>query len=147
MPFIAVPRLLLGNAGGTQNKVNAAFPRSRYLAGDLRAGRRLHQSAWKRAMLKYGTTYIIWVTAPPHLPPEKVLLVEADLIEALNPSKNIKRPTPPDTVQDEATDMFKGFRSTIHAVRRDQVEERGSKRLTPEARWNRIFRKRCGTEM
>jgi hypothetical protein len=98
----------------------------------------VYERAWKRAMQKYGATHIIWVTAPATLAAGNVLRVEADLIEALNPSKNIQRPTPPDSVQAEATEMFQGLRSTIHAVRRDQLE--GGKRLTPEARWNRLFR-------
>src|SRR6266567_9351063 len=56
---------------------------------------RIHDGryTWKRPLLKAGTTEIIWVPAPKLSDPE-ILMVEADLIEALNPSANLSRPTP-----------------------------------------------------
>jgi len=48
---------------------------------------------------------------------ENIVHVEADLIEALNPKANLKRPTPPNTVQNDATKVFDQFRLAIHAAR------------------------------
>lgn len=75
-----------------------------------------HSRFCERAMLKAGTTHIIWVPAP-SLRTEEIAPVEADLIEALNPKVNINRPTPPNTVQQAATEIFQAFRCTIHKSR------------------------------
>jgi hypothetical protein len=70
----------------------------------------------ERAMLKAGSTHIIWAPAP-QIKNEEITRVEADLIEALNPESNLMRPTPPDDVQEKATQVFGTFRHTIHAAR------------------------------
>lgn len=70
----------------------------------------------KRAMQKKQATHIVWVPAE-LARREHVLSIEADLIEAINPQANQKRPTPPKTVQKEATRIFQAFRRTIHSAR------------------------------
>src|SRR5437588_6573966 len=54
---------------------------------------RIHDGryTWKRPLLKAGATEIIWVPAP-KLSDSEILMVEADLIEALSPSANLTRP-------------------------------------------------------
>jgi hypothetical protein len=80
-----------------------------------------YERSWKRAMKKAGTTHIVWEPAPA-IAPENITRVEADLIEALNPKANLQRPTPTNTVQNEATRIFEGFRRTIHAARGDKFK-------------------------
>jgi hypothetical protein len=92
-----------------------------YTEDELMAIRdKIHQgkysSDWKRAMRKEGTTHIAWVPAP-KIASENVERVEADLIEALNPIANRRRPTPPIGLQFETAQIFKLFRLSIHAAR------------------------------
>ena len=75
-----------------------------------------YESRWKSAMRKEGATHIVWVPAP-HLADQDIRPVEADLIEALDPKANIKRPIPPSSVQKEATRVFEQFRLAVHAGR------------------------------
>lgn len=85
---------------------------------------RIHDGryTWKRPLLKAGTTEIIWVPAPKLSDPE-ILMVEADLIEALNPSANLSRPTPVRLVQSHATTVFSQLREIIHKNRPDKASE------------------------
>ena len=85
---------------------------------------RIHDGryTWKRPLLKAGTTEIIWVPAPKLSDPE-ILMVEADLIEALNPSANLSRPTPVRLVQRHATTVFSQLREIIHKNRPDKASE------------------------
>jgi hypothetical protein len=76
-----------------------------------------HRKACERALRKEKATHIVWVPAERVLR-ENVLRVEADLIEAINPWANLMRPTPPNTVQEEATKIFQSFRRTIHFARK-----------------------------
>lgn len=97
--------------------------RSAFTVDQLHAIReRIHngryEKNWNRAMLKAGTTHIVWSSAP-GIDSANITRVEADLIEALYPSANLMRPIPASTVQQEATDIFQSFRRTIHEARRD----------------------------
>ena len=85
---------------------------------------RIHDGryTWKRPLLKAGTIEIIWVPAPKLSDPE-ILMVEADLIEALNPSANLSRPTPVRLVQSHATTVFSQLREIIHKNRPDKASE------------------------
>jgi hypothetical protein len=76
------------------------------------------QNARKRAIRKEGATHIIWV-ATPSLENRQVRKVEADLIEALNPTANLLRPKPPADVQRQAGLIYAAFRKKIHAHRDD----------------------------
>jgi hypothetical protein len=78
---------------------------------------RKHHVFCERAMLKAGATHIIWVPVR-SIPNEEITRVETDLIEALSPQVNIRRSTPPNTVQYAATEIFQAFRRTIHASRK-----------------------------
>jgi hypothetical protein len=70
----------------------------------------------KRAFRKAGATHIIWAPTS-NLDNHNVRRLEAELIEALNPTENIQRPTPSNEVIDEATVVFSHFRRTIHHIR------------------------------
>jgi hypothetical protein len=70
----------------------------------------------ERAMLKQGATHIFWVTTP-DLPIQAVHDLESDLIEALNPMANIKRPAPPHTVNNRTSRVFHRLRKLIHEER------------------------------
>ncbi len=92
----------------------------RYL---LSLGKRLYRKFdWKRALRKTRATHIVWVSMP-HLEKENdIERVEADLIEALNPTANDQRPVPPSTWQQDTSAVFKEFRRHIHQARpRDRV--------------------------
>jgi hypothetical protein len=78
----------------------------------------IHQGkySWRRPMLKAHTTEIVWASFP-GLEGRDVRSIEADLIEALNPTANLVRPTPTKVPQPEATRVFEEFRKTIHSAR------------------------------
>ena len=61
---------------------------------------------WDRAMRKAGTTHIAWVPTPT-IDNADIQHVEADLIEAFNPTVNRQRPTP------RKTKVFQEFRRII----------------------------------
>jgi hypothetical protein len=65
---------------------------------------------------------IIWVPAP-KLSDSEILMVEADLIEALNPSANLMRPTPARIVQGHATVVFAQLREIIHKNRPEKPSQ------------------------
>jgi hypothetical protein len=96
--------------------------RSRFTVPELHTvcdrihGTEAHKNFWERAMKKEGTTHLIWV-ATPAIANENLTRVEADLIEALNPTANIMRPLPADDVQENATSIFQQFRLAIHEAR------------------------------
>jgi hypothetical protein len=85
---------------------------------------RIHSGryTWKRPLLKPGATDIIWVPAP-KLSDSEILMVEADLIEALRPSANLSRPTPVRLVQSHATIIFARLREIIHNNRPEKSSE------------------------
>jgi len=85
----------------------------------------------RRSIRKAGTTHIIWAPTS-KLDNHSVRRLEADLIEALNPTANLQRPTPSNQVIAEATAVFEHFRKTIHHIRGLQ-DDRGpfSLRLAP----------------
>lgn len=131
--------IYLGKAGYKQDKTNlrkriaeelkderAFVWRHVYSEGELLAiCHRIHHGkgyTWKRPLLKAGTTEIIWVTAP-ELSNSEILKVEADLIEALNPSANLSRPTPGRMVQSHATAVFSQVREIIHENRPENPSE------------------------
>ena len=68
---------------------------------------------------KVGATHIIWVPAP-QIADDDIRRVEADLIEALNPTANQVRPAPPKKLQDDTTRIFEAFRRSIHEARRSK---------------------------
>jgi hypothetical protein len=84
---------------------------------------RIHEgkygSTWLRAFRKSGATHIIWVPAP-QIADDDIRRVEADLIEALNPTANQVRPAPPKKLQDDTTRIFEAFRRSIHEARRSK---------------------------
>jgi hypothetical protein len=86
--------------------------------------RRIHDGryTWKRPLLKAGATEIIWVPAP-KLSDSEILMVEADLIEALSPSANLLRPIPVRHVQSHATTVFAQLREIIHKNRPEKSSE------------------------
>ena len=78
-----------------------------------------YENHWKRALLKAATTHIIWVTVP-HIENEDLIRIEADLIEALNPTANLMRPSPPAGVwQQDTQKIFGLLRKEIHKHRGD----------------------------
>lgn len=92
----------------------------------LEVGEKIHSNMWRkykryweRALLKQATTHIVWVSTPT-VSNKDVLRIEADLIESLNPSANIRRPAPPKDLQGDTRDVFGLFRQKIH-------EERGNR--------------------
>ena len=72
--------------------------------------------------MKAGTTEIIWVPAP-KLSDTEILMVEADLIEALSPRGNLLRPIPVRHVQSHATTVFAHLREIIHKNRPEKSSE------------------------
>ncbi len=80
-----------------------------------------YEKHFKRALLKAGTTHITWVPTG-HLSNDDVERIEADLIEAMNPTANIRRPAPPATLQEDTRDIFQRFRSCIHEGRSSKFE-------------------------
>jgi hypothetical protein len=86
--------------------------------------RRIHDGryTWKRQLLKAGATEIIWVPAP-KLSDSDIMMVEADLIEALSPSANLLRTTPGTLVQSHATKVFARLREIIHKNRPEKSSE------------------------
>jgi len=83
-----------------------------------------YEATVERAFLKRNAKYIAWV-AGPNLGNEDILRVEADLIEALNPSANIRRPAPPSSLQDDSKRVFGMLRESIHKARPSQRGVRG----------------------
>jgi hypothetical protein len=77
-----------------------------------------YAASWKRAMRKAGASHVAWVSAP-NTPNESVRNIESDLIEALNPRANLKRPAPPDHLQEKAAEIFTTFRTVIHKHRHE----------------------------
>lgn len=72
---------------------------------------------WERSLNKAGTTHIVWVKTP-QLSNSDVKRIEADLIEALNPQANMRRPAPPSRVlQKDTAGIFRRFRTEIHRHR------------------------------
>jgi hypothetical protein len=84
--------------------------------GGMEAWTRYIEKATRRQIRKAGTTHIIWAPTS-KLDNHNVRRLEAELIEALNPTVNIQRPTPSNEVIDEATVVFSHFRRTIHDIR------------------------------
>lgn len=80
---------------------------------------RIHNGkyTWKRPLRKAGATEIIWVPARVRLSDHQILRVEADLIEALNPSANLSRPIPRQVVQRDAAKVYARLREIIHENR------------------------------
>lgn len=70
----------------------------------------------KRAVRKQGTTHIIWV-ATSAIDNADVNKIEADLIEMLNPSGNIRRPVPCATLQATTVEAIRMFKAEIHRHR------------------------------
>ena len=66
-----------------------------------------------RALRKAGATHIVWV-ATPGLENKDVHDVESDLIEALNPTANLSRPSPPYHLQMNSGKIFRMLRRIIH---------------------------------
>jgi hypothetical protein len=88
-----------------------------------KAGERNHPKMWgkyqfhmKRALMKTGTTHIVWVAVPGLSNPD-VRDIESDLIETLNPRANASRPIPPVALQDHTKEIIGEFRRLIHAHR------------------------------
>jgi hypothetical protein len=71
---------------------------------------------WKRPILKEGATEIFWAPTP-HFADAELKRIEADLIEALNPTANLSRPTPVSVLQSDTAAVFTQFREAIHAQR------------------------------
>lgn len=72
---------------------------------------------WEKALLKVGATHIIWVTTPADLTNKDVEKVESDLIEAMNPTGNKKRPKPQNKWQQITMEIIGEFRRHIHENR------------------------------
>jgi hypothetical protein len=81
--------------------------------------KRIHMGrySWERPFRKAGATEIVWVRARRPLTTRQIQLVEADLIEALNPAANRSRPSPGNSVQHYATKVFSQLRKVIHENR------------------------------
>lgn len=75
-----------------------------------------YSNNWKTAYQKKGTTHIIWVSTP-KIANEKILDIEADLIETMNPSANIKRPKPSSELQDQTIAVIREMKRLIHKNR------------------------------
>jgi len=81
-----------------------------------------YRREWKRSVRKEGTTYIVWVSTP-HIENEKdVLRIEADLIESMNPSANLERHAPPQSLQSDTREIFGLFRIRIHEQRKTAIK-------------------------
>jgi hypothetical protein len=75
---------------------------------------------WRRQLKKWGATHIVWASAE-RVEDSAIRLIEADLIEALDPIANMQRPTPPSKHQRDAAAIFEMFRHHIHDVRHDKA--------------------------
>ncbi|MEO8927038.1 MAG: hypothetical protein ABI306_07725 [Caulobacteraceae bacterium] len=69
-----------------------------------------------RDLAKAGCSHIVWVSVP-GLPADHVLGVEADLIEAMNPSANRNRPPPVPARQADSDAVFQAIRKQINMCR------------------------------
>jgi len=77
---------------------------------------------WKRSIRKEGTTYIVWVCTPLIEDEKDVLRIEADLIESMNPSANLERHAPPQSLQSDTREIFGLFRERIHEQRETAIK-------------------------
>jgi hypothetical protein len=71
---------------------------------------------WRVAYKKKGTSHIIWV-ATPEIKNKMIPDVEADLIETMNPSANIKRPKPDSELLGETIAVIREMKHLIHRYR------------------------------
>jgi hypothetical protein len=78
--------------------------------------KRDYEKECKRAFRKRETTHIIWVGTP-NIDNKKLLTVEADLIETLNPIVNIHRPKPTSELLDQTVKIIKLMKHQIHENR------------------------------
>lgn len=69
-----------------------------------------------RALRKKESTYIIWV-ATANIDNADVKIIEADLIETLNPWANVHRPTPRSDLQETTVEVIQHFKTEIHRHR------------------------------
>jgi hypothetical protein len=88
----------------------------RVLDGGVESWTKYFKWDWQRSIRKAGSTHIIWAPTS-KLDNHTVRRLQAELIEALNPTANVQRPTPSSQVLVEATDVFSHFRRTIHEIR------------------------------
>jgi hypothetical protein len=91
-------------------------------------GRQFYPRMWtsysrgeERKRRKAGATHIVWVAAPA-LDNRQVLDVEADLIETLNPSANLRRPVPPHIFQPWTVRVVEAIRRLVHGHRGNRYE-------------------------
>jgi hypothetical protein len=70
----------------------------------------------ERSLRKIYTTHIVWAIVP-NLSNDNVRLVEADLIETLNPSANFQRSAPHYGFLDTTIDVIRAFKQRIHDLR------------------------------
>jgi hypothetical protein len=85
------------------------------------AGKKIHptmwykyRNHWERALRKAGSTHVFWV-ATPDLRQGELEFVEDDLIEAMNPTGNRRRRSPPRTFHRQTGEVFEIFRKMIHS--------------------------------
>jgi hypothetical protein len=79
-----------------------------------------YSAHWERSFHKAGTTHIAWVSDPA-LSNTDVNKIELDLIETLNPTANLSRPTPPDSLQSQTAEVIQRLRTVIHDNRKYRV--------------------------
>jgi hypothetical protein len=82
----------------------------------LYKGKKNYSLGWRTAYQKKGATHIIWV-ATPEIRNNKIKDIEADLIETMNPSANIKRPKPKSELQDQTIAVIREMKRLIHENR------------------------------
>jgi len=69
-----------------------------------------------RALRKSGTTHIVWVSIS-DMDNNNVRLVEADLIETMNPIANFHRPAPTSDLQQITVEVIRAMKAEIHRHR------------------------------
>lgn len=87
-----------------------------------------YKNECKRACNKRGTTNIIWVSTP-NIGDNKLLTVEADLIETLNPFANVQRPGPNSELQNLTVDIIGLMKHQIHKHRSSTKYKKGKVRV------------------
>lgn len=74
-----------------------------------------YETETKRAVRKEGTTHIVWVSMPDLNDDEEIKIIEADLIETLNPRANRQRnPRPATSLLDDTIEIIKKMKILIN---------------------------------
>jgi len=76
-----------------------------------------YSKEWRRHFKKFNTTHIIWVAIDNQISERKILTIESDIIETMNPFGNLSRPKPFSELQDSTIEIIRRFKHHIHENR------------------------------